>query len=233
MPPCLVQLRPKAAQRHRRLATSTLAQTVAVGGAMQAPTLSFFYQTNGLTPANGNRFEVEVVAGSGTSTLLTVQDSTAAWTPAWIDLSPWSGQTITLRFKVLQPGASSALARLDDVTVGSAYPDLWVAQSRNAALPGEQVDLLLVYGNRGGVSASNVRITEQLPTGLTFLSADPPPAATSPVLRWDQSVLASNSGPSLIRITVRVDQPPRWAAPCSAKSTSFQIPANWSWLTTR
>lgn len=184
---------------------STLAQTVAVGGAMQAPTLSFFYQTNGLTPANGNRFEVEVVAGSGTSTLLTVQDSTAAWTPAWIDLSPWAGQTITLRFKVLQAGASSALAHVDDVTAGSAYPDLWVSQPRSAALPGEQVELLLVYGNRGGVSASNVRITEQLPTGLTFLSADPPPAATSPALRWDQSVLASNSGPSLIRITVRVD----------------------------
>jgi uncharacterized repeat protein (TIGR01451 family) len=84
-------------------------------------------------------------------------------------------------------------------------PDLWVSQSLGAALPGEQVDLELVYGNRGTVAARTVQITEDLPPGLTFVSADPPPNATSPVLRWNKSTLPSGSGQSLIRLTVRLD----------------------------
>ena len=84
-------------------------------------------------------------------------------------------------------------------------PDLWVSQSSSAALPGEQVDLELIYGNRGTVAARDVRITEELPAGLTFVSADPPPNATSPVLRWNKSTLPPSSSQSLIRITVRVD----------------------------
>ena len=84
-------------------------------------------------------------------------------------------------------------------------PDLWVSQSSSAALPGEQVELLLVYGNRGTVAARTVRITEQLPARLTFISADPPPNSTSPVLRWNKSTLPPSGNQSLIRITVRVN----------------------------
>ncbi len=76
-----------------------------------------------------------------------------------------------------------------------ATSDLWVSQSRGAALPGEQIELLLVYGNQGSIAARNVRITEQLPAGLTFVSADPPPNATLPVLRWNKSILPPSERP--------------------------------------
>ena len=85
-------------------------------------------------------------------------------------------------------------------------PDLWVAQSHHAGLPGKQIELVLTYGNRGAATARNVRVTEQLPAGLTFVSADPPPSATSPALRWTKSSLPASNNQTVIRITVQVDE---------------------------
>lgn len=88
----------------------------------------------------------------------------------------------------------------------SPDPDLWVAQSRSAGLPGEEVELVLLYGNRGAATARNVRVTQTLPAGLTFVRADPPPSATTPALRWTKSSLPASNGQTAIRITVRVDE---------------------------
>jgi uncharacterized repeat protein (TIGR01451 family) len=85
------------------------------------------------------------------------------------------------------------------------HPDLWVTQARGSALPGQQVDLELAYGNQGSVAARNARITANLPAGLVFVNADPPPNATSPVLQWNKSSLPATGGSSRIRITVRVE----------------------------
>ena len=142
-----------------------------------------------------------------------------AWTGSWsadgryiaftritTDLQNWSEGYIdaldmTIPDSVIRLSANGRDWRPD----WGATSDLWVSQSRGAALPGEQIELLLVYGNQGSIAARNVRITEQLPAGLTFVSADPPPNATLPMLRWNKSTLPPASGPSLIRITVRVD----------------------------
>jgi uncharacterized repeat protein (TIGR01451 family) len=128
------------------------------------------------------------------------------WTHQWADLTPWTGRSFTLRFRVVEEaGGSHAGAYIDEVTVGSAHPDIWVNQpGRRAVRPGQQMTLTIIYGNRGGVAASGGQVALQLPTELTLVSADPPPAAIAPSLRWDVGALAAQNRPQTIRVTLQV-----------------------------
>ena len=69
--------------------------------------------------------------------------------------------------------------------MGSACILICGCRVSGAAPPGAQLHTVLDYGNRGGVDAQNGSVTLQLPAGLDFVSADPPPTATTPVLRWN------------------------------------------------
>jgi uncharacterized repeat protein (TIGR01451 family) len=73
-----------------------------------------------------------------------------------------------------------------------------------AGLPGEEVTIALTYGNQGGVTASGVHITQTLPTGLTFVSADVTPISTSPLV-WDVGDVPAGSGPFTIMVTLRIN----------------------------
>jgi hypothetical protein len=96
-------------------------------------------------------------------------------------------------------------ACLDEVTVGSAYPDAWVSQSGlGIAAPGQQIVDVISYGNWGGVEANNGQVTLQLPPELIFVSADPPPSALTPALRWDVGDLAAQGDPQTISATLQV-----------------------------
>lgn len=185
---------------------SSLVQTLTLPPALAAPTLSFYYQLSNLATATGNDFVVTVEAGSNSTTVFTSGAATAGWTHRWVDLSPWAGQTIAVRFTARRTtaGVDATAAIIDEVTVGSAHPDLWINAVSGAALPGRQFQLDLSYGNRGGVAASVANVTLQLPPGLTFVSAAPPPSATAPILRWNLGTAAAQSGPQSIRVTVLV-----------------------------
>ena len=92
------------------------------------------------------------------------------------------------------------------MSLGSAYPDLWVTQTSPATtLPGSQVVLQIDYGNQGGVLAQNAVLSVALPAGLHFVSASVTPSTTSPVLLWNLGDLAANSDPETILVTVAVD----------------------------
>ena len=109
------------------------------------------------------------------------------------------------------------------MSAGTAYPDIWVnLPYRQGGLPGQQVVLTLNYGNRGGGNAANAHVTLQLPAELTFVSADPPPATTSPILRWDVGDIAGQSAPQAILVTLRVASsvPPGATLPTTAQITS-------------
>ncbi len=54
------------------------------------------------------------------------------------------------------------------------------------------------------MTASDTRITLQLPPELLFVSADPPPSATAPELRWDVGGLAAQSETKAIHVTLQV-----------------------------
>ncbi|MCI0576533.1 MAG: hypothetical protein L0332_06220 [Chloroflexi bacterium] len=186
---------------------SILTQVVTIPLTITSPSLSFLYQLGGTLSNNGSQLVAEVDDGNTTTSLLSLTGSTGTgWAHGRADLSSWSGQSVTLTFRLEQAAnAPLAWAYLDEVSLGSTYPDLWVQGANAAALPGEQVTFLLTYGNRGGAAAGGTLITGTLPAGLTFVSASPPPVATSPNLVWNVGNLPAGSGPLTIAVTVMVN----------------------------
>lgn len=182
-----------------------MTQTVQVPAAASAPTLSFLERFTTEFPSD-SRLEVEIEDGGGATTVFSATNGLDGWTHQWVDLTPWAGRSVTLRFKVIEVvGGSHAWATIDEVTVGSAHPDIWVSQPAwQAALPGRTFETTLTYGNRGGVAANGGQVTLQLPAQLSFVSANPPPSATTPTLRWDVGALPAQSGPQTIRVTLQV-----------------------------
>jgi hypothetical protein len=184
---------------------STLSQVVQVPAAETAPTLSFQYQFGTAFPSE-SRLEVVVDDAISPSTVFSTTMAVNAWDHQWVDLTPWAGRSVTLRFKVSEvAGGARAWAYIDEVTVGSAHPDVWVSLSGpRSAPPGQQVVQSITYGNRGGVAAGSAQVTLQLPPELSFAGADPPPSALTPVLRWDVGDLAAGGGPGTIHVTLQV-----------------------------
>ncbi len=185
---------------------SVASQVVTISVSTSAPTLSFLYWFSGAYPASGSRFGVEINNGITNTGLLSTTVGTN-WVHNWFDLSSWAGQTVTLTFSVyLTAGIPSSWAYLDEVTLGSAYPDQWVYANSPAALPGEQAVYRITYANRGGAPASGVRITATLPSELLFVDADPPPIPSTAlwVWEWDAGDLPAQSAPYTIVLTTSV-----------------------------
>ena len=183
-----------------------LRQQLTVPTSATNPGLSFLYQLHQDAPDGRNPFAIIIQDGASTSTAFSTSRVTTEWTHRWVNLASWLGRTITVTFNVQNAADTSpAMVDLDEVTVGSAHPDTWVrVAGQRAALPGGQLTQDLLYGNRGGVAASNGYVTLQLPPELTFVSADPAPSMTSPELRWDVGDLAGPSDPGAIRVTLQV-----------------------------
>lgn len=184
---------------------SVISQVVSVPVSMANPTLSFLYQHWGLSDAPGNRFVVQVDDGDGETAVFETDDANGEWTHQWIDMSPWLGQTVTIKFSVLQEADEPySWTYLDEVTIGSSYPDIWVLYSDEIGLPNEIVSFDIGYGNRGGALAENVQIMVVLPPELAFVEAFPAPTAVSPTLVWDIGDLSAKSNPFSITVTSRL-----------------------------
>ncbi len=99
---------------------SALRQTVAVPGEMGAPTLSFLYQMVRILGTSAeDRLEVNI---NGTP-VWTTNMPTAGWTHAWMDLSPYRGQTIIIDLNLHNDaGGARSWAYLDDISVSGWQP---------------------------------------------------------------------------------------------------------------
>ncbi|MCI0398333.1 MAG: hypothetical protein L0322_25845 [Chloroflexi bacterium] len=186
--------------------TAAVSQVVTVPVTMTTPLLSFMYQLSGAYGSNGGSpLVVRVDDGATITAIATLDEATGErWTHGWSDLSAWAGQTVTVTFTLQQAaGAPTAWARVDEVTLGTGHPDLWVTLGDGLGLPGEEITLTLTYGNQGGVPASGVHITQTLPAGLNFVSASLPPISTAPLV-WDVGSLPAGSGPLTILVRVQV-----------------------------
>ncbi len=184
---------------------ATLSQVVQVPAAELAPTLSFLYIFGAVSPT-ANSLEVLVDDGASPAVVFSSTTGADTWTHRWVDLTPWAGRSVTLRFRLAEwVGNLPAWAYIDEVTIGSAHPDTWVSRSgQRAAPPGAQIVQTILYGNRGGATASSVYVTLQLAPELAFVSADPPPSATAPELRWNVGDLAARSDPVAIHVTLQL-----------------------------
>jgi uncharacterized repeat protein (TIGR01451 family) len=179
---------------------ATLSQTVAVPD-VDHPVLSFFYSFGGgATVAT----RLEVTAGDAPArTLPLTSGMDGAARHHWLDLAGYAGQTVDVTFRLVQAaGEPAAWAAIDDVSLGAAVGDAWLAGAGGSALPGQTTIIELSAGNRGGVAATGVALTLALPPELTFVSAVPAPDATGP-LRWELGTLSPDQAQT-IRVTVAV-----------------------------
>jgi hypothetical protein len=187
--------------------SSILSQTIILPSSITMPVLSFIYQLQDVTPQNGTHFTVQIIHDGDTITLFSTETNTSSWKHQWLDLTPWAGEEITVNFSLdLAGNQIPAIAYLDDVTIGSTFPDVYViAKNSLSALPGTVITLPLFYGNQGAFPAQDVILTTTLPEKITFVSADPAPSQVDgQVLTWNISSLEGRSGPFTIQITAIV-----------------------------
>lgn len=100
-------------------ASSRIAKQLTIPADLYQPTLSFMLALHSDAPPLTSHFAVSVTAGVTTTTVLSTATPTD-WRLAWVDLSPWQGEPITLTFAVQQAAGEPYLqAYLDDITVGA------------------------------------------------------------------------------------------------------------------
>jgi hypothetical protein len=181
---------------------SAVTQAVQIPLTLTHPTLSFVYSLGGGRPGGDARLEARV---EGITETTTVFSTTAAggWALGWADLSPRAGEAVTLTLSAYQAvGEPTLWAWLDEVALGSAYPDAWITlKGPLSAMTDELVRLEITYGNRQPVLAASGQVTLTLPAELSFVSASPPPDATEPMPIWAVGDLAGESGPLKIVVT--------------------------------
>jgi uncharacterized repeat protein (TIGR01451 family) len=93
-------------------------------------------------------------------------------------------------------------------TTVDAVPDLTatVLDTPDPVRPGDSLNYFINYLNSGSAPVTNVRVTETYPSGITFVSANPPPNVGNNV--WLTSTLAGgNQQIGTIVVTVRVNRP--------------------------
>jgi len=186
---------------------SSIAQAIQVPAGLSAPVLSVLYQAGGLYAGNDAVLELVVDDGTDPATLLYTTTSTAGWSHAWFDVAAWAGQTMTVTFNVHQAGGQpQAWAYLDEISLGSTRPDVWITltPSATSVLPGDALRLTVLYGNRGNAPAEGVRLADILGPGLSFVAADPPPSTVNPWPTWEVGDLPAGSGPQSIVVTTSV-----------------------------
>ena len=86
--------------------------------------------------------------------------------------------------------------RYFDPTVVSLSPCALLQKtvSKSLVSPGEVFYYTLVFANNGSVALPNITLTDTLPSGVTFLSAQPPPTASaSPVFTWNLGTVQPES----------------------------------------
>lgn len=184
---------------------SVLVQTVKIPETMYTPTLAFFYQLNGGSAYTGANFDVNLQTTDGNVSLFSSPTNTSDWTFQSLDLSAWRGQTVTLEFRTHQvAGGLPVWALVDDISLGSAYSDVWGSTSTTFGYPGDEVTYTLNCGNRGGAAANQTQMTVELPSDLTFVSAEPAPTSQTSVLTWDLGNLPPKSTACSVRLTVKI-----------------------------
>jgi hypothetical protein len=161
---------------------STLTQVVSIPEDLQSPTLSFFYQVDSQQSLS-DRASLSIQ--SETESLSFRLEPTTGWRHRWLDMSQWAGETLTITFNVSQTVDGFATwAYVDEVTLGSASPDLWISGCDTIVVPGDQIVCSLQYGNQGSLAAENAQIVLTLPGSLVFVDAAPAPDLHTMLHEW-------------------------------------------------
>ncbi len=159
---------------------------------------------------NGAGFAVELQTITSTQMVYSTTAETLSWEHLSFDLDAWVGNTITATFRTHQvAGGAPVWALLDDVTLGSIYPDVYVQADAKTVRPGEVFTSTLWVGNQGGVLAGGVALSAKLPAGLSFVLSSPDPDSQTKGLQWTLGDLPTKCQGIVIQVVL---QAPRYGA---------------------
>jgi len=201
---------------------ASISQQVRVPSSMLAPTLSYMVRAADGSPGSSANLRVLIQATTQALPITTNKVTSADWRLNWIDMTPWLGQDVLITFELRQAvGDPPPLIYLDDISLGSAHPDLWVelAAESTAALPGDIVPIKLDYSNHGPIAAEDVIVELALPAELSLVSATEPYTIKNNVLRWDTGNLAARGAAN--RLSIEVTPSSNVAQTVTAKALIF------------
>ena len=125
--------------------SGTLSQEVVIPSLMKNPTLAFMYRSCRMTPESQSGFHVQVEEEGNVTTVLDVGYSND-WKLAWVDLSPWTGKTITVKLTLdQQPDDPFVKFYLDDISLGS-WTTPWIESVEPTELITYGQDLVTIHG---------------------------------------------------------------------------------------
>ncbi|HSH02535.1 MAG TPA: DUF5050 domain-containing protein, partial [Anaerolineae bacterium] len=210
--------------------TTVLSQTVTIPSTLPNPNLSFVYELQGGQDLGDSRFVVNVVDEGGVTAVYTTTQSTP-WRLKNIDLSPWAGQTIDLNFTLDQAANDLNLTlHIDEINLGTAYPDLWLNLSGPLSVPPNEEALITInYGNHHTIAATDTQLTLDLPAGIEFVAATPAPTTTSPQPTWDLGTIDPLQANGQIQLTLRMTAQPQlnnWLNVTGALTHTLSEPNN-------
>ena len=212
---------------------STLSQRVMVPEEMSNPVLSLHHQLNDPAPADLSRLQI-TIADDLTETIVFSSSiaNSPIWTHDWVDVSAWRGQTVTVTLATRQPaGLARGWVYLDEVTLGSAYPDLWIQGCKPLFVgPDQEFSCAIALGNRSDIDAANGILTMTLPAELEQVTFNPAPTTMVPHPTWELGSLSADGSPITVIMTATVVHD----APLFAKlpvefSLSSQTPEQERW----
>ena len=193
------------------IAIGTLSQEITIPHKMGFPALAFMAKAAGDKPLDNTGLEVLIVPDGGSEIMLFDYHLTEYWAFYTYLVTSFKGEKIDVIFRVTQDSSDPTLTvYLDDVSLGSAHPELWVDldASPRAALKDDIVNLDIYFGNRGGVNATNGKLEVTLDPAMSFVSAIPPASQNGHVLSWDWPTLAAHSGPDMVSVIAQVNSNP-------------------------
>ena len=160
--------------------------------------LSTSYLFASIPPSSGDNLWSIGSVGAGVSGTLVVYVSVPSQMPV--------GSVLTNSVQLGAAKVNSATFTI--ATTVNAVPDLTatVVDNPDPVRPGDFLNYFIIYRNSGSAPVTNVRLTETYPSGVSFVSANPPPNVDNNV--WLTSTLAGeNQQINTIAVTVRVNRP--------------------------
>ncbi|MCA9986980.1 MAG: DUF11 domain-containing protein, partial [Anaerolineales bacterium] len=184
---------------------NTLAHTLFIPTEVASPTLAFTALLAQDVIGDGTEFSV-IVASENYSETTTIQPAGNTWQHEWLDLASFVGEGVTVTFQLTQQSTDPALVVfLDQVSLGSAYPDLSAQLFMPPSVtPGEGFSVNITVQNHGMIMAGQVVLTYTLPSPMTFITATVPPVQQGNTLVWNLSNLPAESLPVEITLELMV-----------------------------
>ncbi len=216
-------------QEAQAIDIGTLSQDLTIPGGKQAITLAFMARATGDVAGDGSGLEVLIQPEGGAADTLFQGRLGPGWSIHYYTLKNYENRKVELLFRVVKDSADPPLSVfVDDISIGSAYPELWVDMQAHpqSAINGDIVTLNLDYGNRGGISAVDSQLVLTLNPDMVYQSSNPPGVKNGNQVSWDLATLPGRSGKQTLEVKTLVTGTPPQPRPVSVVISSDTDEAN-------